>query len=367
MADDDWMSEFRVGDKLAPKSGAKHGSPVPLKSKTDDWMSEYRIGGASTQKISENVEAKKPGPMAGTKTDKMLTSIFGPINKAMRSLPLGLDTMEKEWMPSFVKGVPIAGQMVPQTKELTEFEENSPGTSTALRGIGGIASTLPMVAGVAARSAAGVLPQAFNQGMLGATLGVGDTIASKGTELEQGDIESGAGMGFAGGMGGSLLGRMITPTVPSRAVLGKVGGLRKKEPNLSRADREFMAHRADPSVERSRQMLEAAMKKQPAAPISPTPRKTGAEQFTSGLLRAGIGGALSHTMGMGPIPGMAIGAVSPFIPGAAEKGAKAWYRNQLLNKPMGGVHFAGKYFPSERNSQIPRYILNALMMQAGQE
>lgn len=362
---DDWEDEFAVtGNKTKSPTATKHGSPVPLK--TDNWEDEFAVTGKRDEQ-QKNTKAQTPGPMAGTKTDKILTSIFGPINKAMRSLPLGLDTMEKEINPSLVKGIPVAGQMVPQTEELTQFEENNPGVSTAFRATGAIGSTLPMAAGVAARSAAGVLPQAFNQGMLGTTLGVGDTIAAKGTELEKGDIEGAAGAGFAGGMGGSLLGRMITPTVPSRAVLGKVGGLGKREPNLSRADREFMAHRADPSVERSRQMLEAAMKKQPAAPVSPTPRKTGAEQFTSGLLRAGIGGALSHTMGMGPIPGMAIGAVSPFVPGMAEKGAKAWYRNQLLNNPRGGLHFAGKYFQSDKQSQIPRYILNALMMQAGQE
>lgn len=368
MADTNWMDEFAVtgGKTKGVTSTPKHGSPMPLDTSTKNWMDEFavtsKVEGKSTKK-----EERKSTPIIGGKADEMLTKVFKPVNQFMRSLPLGLDPMEKKIMPSVMKGVPIVGQMVPQTDELTEFEENNPNWSMGLKATGAIGSTVPMAAGVAARSAAGLIPQAFNQGMLGGTLGIGDLLAAKGTNVEEGDVESAMGTGFGGGASGSMLGRLITPTVPSRAVLGKVGQRGKPEPNLSKQDIEFRAHRSDPGVERSRQMLDAVLKKQPAAPINPSPKKTAAEQVTSALLRTGIGGALSHTMGMGPIPGMVVGAASPFIPGAAEKGAKAWYRNQLLNNPRGGHHFAGKYFPNDKPSQLPRYILNALMMQGGQQ
>lgn len=358
MADTDWMDEFAVtGDKTKVPIAPKYGSPVPLK--TDNWTDEFAV----TSKTEKNIKTvKQPQIKEDTST---LANIFKPINQFMRSMPLGLDIMEKNINPSLVKGIPIAGQFVPQTEELSQFEESSPVAATILRGAGGVASTLPMAAGVAGNISSKVLPQAFGQGMLGGSLGWGDTVTSNLINEEKQDPDKSFILGALGGSGGSMLGRAITPNIPKQFSMYKTGKRGPNEPNLSKADREFRAHMGDPRVEKSMQMLEDALKKGvKAAPPKPAPET--AEKITQALLRAGIGGAISHASGLGPIPGIVIGAASPKIPQWSRQISNKWHSNKLMNRPYPKHESFPPYFPSEDASQINRYLLNSLGMQLGQ-
>lgn len=361
---DDWEDEFAVTGEVTKvgKSSTKHGSPVPLSK--GDWEDEFAVTGKRDEK-QKNIKSKPSGPMAGTKTDSMLTSIFGPVNRAMRSLPLGLDTMEKKINPSLVKGIPVAGQMVPQTEELTQFEENNPGTATALNLAGGVGATLPMSVGVAANTSAKLLPQALNQGMLGATLSTGDTLAEKGLETTGDEFNKSAMSGFAGGSLGAALGRLITPSVPmnKRQIAINRQSKIKPEPNLTARDIHHRSHSGDPSVEQSTKMLmEALYKNKPVPQAGTSPE---AERVMKALLMAGMGGAISHGTGFGPVPGILIGGATPYVGPAAKKITDRWSKNQLMNKPTVPRDMYEPYWPNKIPSQLPRHILHALGIEAG--
>lgn len=364
MADTNWMDEFAVtGSSKAKevKPSVSYGSPVPLSS--DNWMDEFAITPKSDKSVTKK-EEKLP-TSSNSKVNNTLNNIFGPVNRVMRSLPLGLDKMEKEINPSLVKGIPVAGQFVPQTEELTKFEQESPVSSTLLRATGGIGSTLPMAAGVAGQIAPKVLPQAIGQGMLGGSLGWADTVAGNTINEERKDPDKSFILGALGGMGSSLFGRAITPNVPKEFSMHRSGQRIGGEPNLSKADIEFRAHMGDPKVERSMQMLEEALKKNiKAAPPKSAPESV--DKATQALLRAGIGGAISHASGLGPIPGILIGAASPKIPQWSRQISNSWYKNQLMNRPFPKHESFPPYFASEDASQINRYVLNSLGMQMGQ-
>lgn len=359
---DDWEEEFAVtGNKTKSSTTTKHGSPVPLK--TDNWEDEFAVTGKKEISPPKSSEKVKYIPSSGPSSD--LAAVFGPINKLMRKLPLGLDTMEKKINPSLIKGIPIAGNFVPQTEELTKFEEESPTKAMLLRGVGGVGATLPMAAGVAGNIVNKAIPQAMGQGMLGGTLGFTDAVANNKLNEEQVNPDTSFILGALGGAGGSLLGKAITPKTPSEFSMYKVGNRPTNEPNLTRADREFRSHMGDPKVERSMQMLEEALKKGVKKSTN-TPAPETAENLTNLVLRSGIGGVVSHASGLGPIPGIVIGATYPKIPGWSRKITNKWYNNRLMNKPYPKNESFPPYFPSEDASQINRYLLNTLGMQLGQ-
>ena len=359
---DNWEDKYVIGNEAKKSSTGAHGSPVPLAAKQENWEDKYAIT-KEVKKEAVTKEDKKYTPSPGPSSD--LAKVFGPINKFMRKLPLGLDTMEKKINPSLVKGIPIAGNFVPQTEELSKFEENNPIGSGALRVAGGVGSMLPMAAGVAGNIANKAIPQAMGQGMLGGTLGFTDTAVGNKVNEEQANPDTSFMLGALGGAGGSLLGKAITPKTPSEFSMYKVGNRPTKEPNLSRADREFRSHMGDPKVEKSMQMLEETLKKGIKKSTS-TPAPETAENITNALMRAGVGGVISHASGMGPIPGIVIGATYPKIPGWSKKITNKWYNNKLMNKPYPKHESFPPYFPSEDASQINRFLLNSLGMELGQ-
>lgn len=363
---DDWEDKYIIGNE-AKKSpvGVRHGSPLPLGVKQDNWEDKYAITEGPKKEISttSTKDNKKYTPSAGPSSD--LAAVFGPINKFMRNLPLGLDTMEKKVNPSLVKGIPIAGNFVPQTEELTKFEEESPIKAGALRTTGAVGSMLPMAAGVAGQIVNKAIPQAVGQGMLGGTLGFTDTAVANKVNEEQSNPDTAFILGALGGGGGSLLGKAITPKTPPKFSMYRTGNRPTNEPNLTKADREFRSHMGDPKVERSMQMLEEALKKGVKSSTN-TPAPQTAENITNALLRAGVGGAISHASGMGPIPGIIIGATYPKIPGWSRKITNKWYNNKVMNRPYPKHESFPPYFRSEDASQINRFLLNALGMELGQ-
>lgn len=133
------------------------------------------------------------------------------INQAKSQLPSwlkvpGHETMSEAISPSLTKGVPIARHFVPQTPELTEFEQKHPYISTGLNAagtVGSMAAPLGGASNLVARSTVpglgsggNFLPQFMSQFAVNAPVNVADTAAKKG-ELTKEDLTHGLSWGAA--------------------------------------------------------------------------------------------------------------------------------------------------------------------------
>lgn len=137
------------------------------------------------KKWKEGID-KAQGPWQ--KTDAYLNAVFGRANRTLREAPLGLDAMEKKINPSLIKGVPVAGRYVPQTEELSKFEEEHPYTSKGLQIAGGTAATLPIFGGASKVMGPGFGRQFMGQFGAAAPMNVADTLARKDKETTATDI-----------------------------------------------------------------------------------------------------------------------------------------------------------------------------------
>lgn len=120
-----------------------------------------------------------------------MSAIFGHLNRGLRSVLPGSDVVEKKISPSLIKGVPGARHYVPQTEELSQFEEEHPITSKGLQVAGGITSTLPMAAGAAVRSGTGFIPQWAGQTAATTAINTGDLAAKHGLNIPDDELKHG--------------------------------------------------------------------------------------------------------------------------------------------------------------------------------
>jgi len=180
----------------------------------------------SYTKAAEPKETKEEGYKkayrreGATKWDKFDAAANLGLAKIRGYLPEvpGHETMEKNISPSLVKGIPIAKQFVPQTSELTEFENKHPKLATGLNVAGAVGSTLPAAGAAASRSDAGYLNQFMGQTAVAAPLNAADLIAKKGTSATAKEGAKALGMGA------------LTSTLPA-AITGTIG----QAPRIGRA------------------------------------------------------------------------------------------------------------------------------------
>lgn len=161
---------------------------------------------------------KAQGPWQ--KTNAYMNAIFGTANRQLNRIP-GVEAMGKKISPSVVKGIPIAGRYVPQTKELTEFEQNHPYMSKGLQIAGGTAATLPLFGGASKIMGEGFGRQFMGQMGVSAPMNVADTLARKGKDTSINDVSK------------DILWSAGTSVVPAALTKGLGQSSRSVTPNIS--------------------------------------------------------------------------------------------------------------------------------------
>ncbi len=265
-----------------------------------------------------------------------------------------------------VKGVPMGGTYMPQTQEMTEFEQQHPTLSTMARIEGGTAATLPFgmgVSGLAAKTAYPLALNAVGQTALGAGLSTGDVVAEKGGwgNISNDDIVK--ALMYGGGFGaiGPAVGKLITPT--SKAGLDAFKGYRDYVSNKQEALEKVARARMDAAQVRLSQAnaggdpakIAAAQARVEAENVRFETAGTKAYEGLMNLPQAPIPPWLAHTVDAG------VGAAAGHLaagPGGAVIGAltanrfgipsgsdlvhhmaktnlgQQWLTNQWANNPM---------------------------------
>lgn len=177
------------------------------------------------KKWKEGID-KAQGPWQ--KTDAYMNAIFGRGNRTLENAIPGLKSMKEKIGPSVVKGVPVAGRYVPQTEELTEFEQNYPKTSKGLQLAGGTAATLPLFGGASKVMGPGFLKQYMGQFGVAAPLNVADTLARKdknttATDVSK-DLLTAAGTSIVPAAATKLFGQSARQSAPDIGQFMRPGG-----------------------------------------------------------------------------------------------------------------------------------------------
>ena len=183
MAEDIW-DKYRATENDKDLSPSKEGE--------DPWA-KYIVKSEdaykSAPKLSYEEKEKKYRKAldeAKTPWNKVDATINLLLNKAKSQLPgiPGDQTMQEAISPSLTKGVPIARQFVPQTPELSKFENEHPYISTGLNAVGAIGSMAPAAGGAsmaaAARGGTGFMPQFGSQLAINAPVNIADSAAKHG-------------------------------------------------------------------------------------------------------------------------------------------------------------------------------------------
>jgi len=160
----------------------------------DDWSSLKRPADKNDVDWGTLKHPVASKPIEKTKEQK-IKEVMNKWN-LIRFTPGG-ETIRDAVFPSIAKGIPVVGNFVPQTDELSSFEKEHPNWSKGLNAAGTIASILPLAAGAAARSGAGFISQWAGQTSVAAPLNVADTLAKKGKETTDKDIKNSMIMGGA--------------------------------------------------------------------------------------------------------------------------------------------------------------------------
>lgn len=196
MAEDVW-AKFRSDDEKPPISKGVEG--FALAPKDDPWAKFKDQVDPEITRINKEEKYKKSVREAKTSWQKFDAATNLGLNKLKNYLPSlpGHETMEKAISPSLTKGIPVAGQYVPQTPELAKFEKENPKTSMGLNLTGAIGSTAPLAAGAATHAGGGFLKQLMGQTSVAAPLNAADLIAKKGNDATAKEGAGALGMGVA--------------------------------------------------------------------------------------------------------------------------------------------------------------------------
>lgn len=244
-----------------------------------------------------SAEAKLNGHFAEqNKNESSLTHVMRRVNEA-----LGIKEDAAVNPPGFtsamVKGVPVLGNMVPESKNLTDLEQNHPVLNKTANVLGGgMAMLAPATkaAQLGAKIAPGLLGEVGAQSTLGVGTNLADKVAEKGTATSMQDLQSAALIGAGQGAAGPLLGKAISPTLF----------------HSSAKPAEALAHLPEKALE---DIFKKGAAKDAVHAILSHPMVTGA---------AGL--ASSHLTGVHPITSAAIGLMAPAA-------VKKWGSNELMH------------------------------------
>lgn len=232
------------------------------------------------------------------KNESSLTHVMRKVNEAL-GIPADAAVNPPGFTSAMVKGIPIAGNMVQESKNLTDLEQNHPILNKAANAIGGGAAMLAPAAKVgqmAAKVAPWLLGEIGGQSALGVGTNIADKVAEKGTNTSAQDLQNSALMGVLQGVAGPALGKVISPTLLHPSA--------KAPQNL--------AHLSEQELEN---LFRKGAAKESMQAILGHPLVTGAAGY-----------AASHLTGMHPGIGMLAGAVGPTV-------AKKWMANELMHNP----------------------------------
>jgi hypothetical protein len=181
MAGNWWDDEEVQSAKPEYKEGAGRFAPkdIPGKNWWDDEEKPKILTPEENKKLEKQLNAK-------SKFDKY---------NFMKNWGLGGQTMEDIVSPSLVKGIPMAGNAVPQTEALSQFEGAHPWASKGLQAAGAVGSTLPLAGAAAAKAGGGFFNQLMGQTAVNAPLNAADLIARKGTDATAKEGAGALGMG----------------------------------------------------------------------------------------------------------------------------------------------------------------------------
>lgn len=246
------------------------------------------------------------------KDEDALTKVFRTINEK-----LGIRSDAAVNPPALssavTKGILVLGQMVPQTPNLTDLEQNHPYVNKAANIAGGVGSMLGPAAAVSklvAGVAPGVMAEAGAQGVLGAGVNVGDKVAEKGTDTTSKDIRNATILGVLGGAAGPLVGRLSSRNFNSA---------RHTDEQLAKLSEEKLHQLMTPAFAKD---LAKGSGKEAVSAIMDHP-----------LTQAAAGAFGASHIGMDPMLGALLGGVAKPALGGVTHGLSSATANSLFHNP----------------------------------
>lgn len=182
-----------------------------VKHRGEEYEVDAPDEASAQQKLNDHLGKQQESESTLTKVMRNINEKLGIRSDAAVNPP-GLSS-------AFVKGAPIIGNMVPQTANLTDLEQNHPWMNKAANIAGGAAILGgPTVAAsklAAAKIGPGMVPEMAAQTGLGLGVNTADKIAEKGINTTPKDLKNSAMMSVLQGVAGPLAGKAISPTFNS--------------------------------------------------------------------------------------------------------------------------------------------------------
>lgn len=260
---------------------------------------------------------------------------------------------------SMAKGVPILGNLVNKYENSQhapysqELERDYPKTAWAGRVAGGMASSAPIAAGVAANTLPGLVRNTLAQGGTFAGLGAADKIAEKGPNATVPQVATATTLNGLGGMFGPLLGKVISPASPRypshdeidsilAAASKKLGPGPKKPGRITKDDPFGFAfdEEAKPVWGHMADLLEETEKGMAKIPKT-TPPSSAAKEAVGNSIGGAAAGYLSHHLtGYDPFSSMLVGGLmgNYGVPMAKNAVNNSKLFNQWINNAGLGYH-----------------------------
>lgn len=205
----------------------------------DDLTDEEKAEAVNSHPLVQQYLQNKNKNGLGQKIDQLLTNTFGPLNNYIKNNPIlnGADQFSHQ----IGKGIPAAGNFIPDTEEQEQFAKNNPITSAIAHGIGNAITLGPISDAILAKTAAEApatielgeqtAPKTFEgilkspvkstispgiKNLIGQSAlfggSAGADALSRGENLEDASKEAGLSA-LGGGVGGTVASKLLSPGI----------------------------------------------------------------------------------------------------------------------------------------------------------